>query len=392
MGETVDRSIDAGEGLSRRSFLARAGIAAGAAAALAGSGTAFDVLTAGREAGAATWWVPGEAAPHVRTWMAWPSSSTIWGNKLLKGVQADVATIAKTIAKYEPVIMCADGATAATAARAKCGTTVQVISSIPVNDCWMRDTGPVFRVNGTGGRDAFGLNFNGWGGKQMHAKDALVAQRVASYVGVPFSAASIVGEGGAILFDGDGTLAANESSLVNSNRNGTKTRATIEAELLSRFGATKMLWFPGIKGQDITDDHIDGDLQFVSPGVIADQWPIDSDTSVWANDARNIYNSLGTMTDAKGRSFSRNKLVNPDMTKSRIGAHKPDALNLYANYYPVNGALITNNYGDTAADAAAKTVLQNLYPGRIIEMLNIDTLVGDGGGAVHCVTMEEPIP
>ncbi|MFC9394196.1 agmatine deiminase family protein [Streptomyces sp. NPDC057027] len=91
-----------------------------------------------------------------------------------------------------------------------------MISSVPVDDCWMRDTGPVFRTDGHGGLDAVGLNFNGWGGKQTHARDALVAERIASCVGVPFAYADLVG---AVEQDGAGTLMATRSSLVNSNRN-----------------------------------------------------------------------------------------------------------------------------------------------------------------------------
>ncbi|MEU7072151.1 agmatine deiminase family protein [Streptomyces narbonensis] len=39
--------------------------------------------------------------------MAWPSSYTIWGS-LLSKIQADIAKLAKEVAKYEPVIMCAE--------------------------------------------------------------------------------------------------------------------------------------------------------------------------------------------------------------------------------------------------------------------------------------------
>ncbi|TXS14837.1 hypothetical protein EAO70_25815 [Streptomyces sp. adm13(2018)] len=92
--------------------------------------------------------------------MAWPDSTSIWGNTL-SGVQADIALIARTIAKYEPVVMCADSGAAAQA-RQLCGSTVTVITTIPVGDCWMRDSGPVFRTDGAGGLDAIGLNFNGW--------------------------------------------------------------------------------------------------------------------------------------------------------------------------------------------------------------------------------------
>lgn len=264
----VEQEENAGPGITRRSFLARAGLTA---AGLAAAGTFADVLTTGTPAFGATFWVPMEDVALKRTWMSWPSSTSIWGN-LLSGVQTDIATLAKEVAKHNPVIMCADGATNASTARTKCGSTVTVISTIPVDDCWMRDTGPLFRTNGAGGRDAFGLNFNGWGNKQIHAKDALVAERVAAYAGVsPFSAASIVGEGGAVEYDGDGTLMATESSLVNSNRNPGKTKAQVEAELLNKYGATKMIWMKGIVGQDITDDHIDGTSRFVRPGVVFTQ-------------------------------------------------------------------------------------------------------------------------
>ncbi|MCX4775965.1 agmatine deiminase family protein [Streptomyces sp. NBC_01264] len=82
---------------------------------------------------------------------------------MLSKIQADIAKLAKEIAKYEQVIMCADGSSAESTARSMCGSTVTVISSVPVSDCWMRDTGPLFRVDGAGGLDAIGLNFNAWG-------------------------------------------------------------------------------------------------------------------------------------------------------------------------------------------------------------------------------------
>ena len=154
--------------------------------------------------------------------MAWPDSKAIWGSALA-GAQANIALVARTIANYEPVIICANPVSVAEA-RAACDSGVQVIGEIPVNDCWMRDTGPIFRVNAAGSLDAIGLNFNGWGHKQTHAKDALVARRVAAYVGAPFTRAGFVSEGGAIETDGHGTLLATRSSIINHNRNPGKVR------------------------------------------------------------------------------------------------------------------------------------------------------------------------
>ncbi|MFB7463404.1 agmatine deiminase family protein [Streptomyces sp. NPDC056224] len=124
---------------------------------------------------------PSDDVRHLRTWMAWPSGRAVWGPDLA-GVQQDIALIARTVARYEPVLMCAAAGAAATA-RARCGSAVTVISSVPVDDLWMRDTGPVFRRDDAGAVDPIGLGFNGWGRKQTHRKDAGVAGRVAAFPG-----------------------------------------------------------------------------------------------------------------------------------------------------------------------------------------------------------------
>ncbi|MFI8387058.1 agmatine/peptidylarginine deiminase [Streptomyces sp. NPDC085540] len=375
----------AGEGLGRRRFLAAAGLTAAAAALAATEGRAG--AAAIRPAAAGAFRVPIEDVRHTRTWMAWPDSTSIWGNTL-GGVQQDIALIARTIAKYEPVYLCVNSASAAKA-RSMCGSTVTVISTIPVDDCWMRDTGPVFRTNGSGGLDAVGLNFNGWGKKQAHSRDNLVAGRIASYVGVPFTAAALVGEGGAIEQDGAGTLMATRSSLVNKNRNPNKTEAQIEAAVLAAYGASKLIWFDGVKGQDITDDHVDATSRFLTPGRAAVQMPLASDNDVYAKDARQQYQILSASTAANGTRMTVDQFQGPDYNKIR--SSNPDFLASYANYYLCNGAVISVHFGDTRADTAAKATLARLYPGRTIEQLNIDRL-GTGGGGIHCVTQQQPVP
>ncbi|MET9687040.1 agmatine deiminase family protein [Streptomyces sp. NPDC006514] len=376
----------AGEGMGRRRFLAAAGLTAAAAALAATEGRA-GAAAAIRPAAAGAFGVPIEDVRHTRTWMAWPDSTAIWGNTL-GGVQQDIALIARTIAKYEPVYLCANSGSAAKA-RSMCGSTVTVISTIPVDDCWMRDTGPVFRTNGSGGLDAVGLNFNGWGKKQAHSRDNLVAGRIASYVGVPFTAAALVGEGGAIEQDGAGTLMATRSSLVNKNRNPNKTEAQIEAAVLAAYGASKLIWFDGVKGQDITDDHVDATSRFLTPGRAAVQMPLASDNDVYAKDARQQYQILSASTAANGTRMTVDQIQGPDYNKIR--SSNPDFLASYANYYLCNGAVISAHFGDTRADTAAKATLARLYPGRTIEQLNIDRL-GTGGGGIHCVTQQQPVP
>ncbi|MFF4849321.1 agmatine/peptidylarginine deiminase [Streptomyces sp. NPDC001194] len=382
-GGTPRRALD------RRGFLAAAGLAAAGAALAAAGGEAFAAArpSARSAAAAGGFAVPLDTVRHTRTWMAWPDSSAIWGRKLA-GVQANIALIAKTIAKYEPVVMCANSASVSKA-KSACGPAVTVIGSIPVDDCWMRDSGPVFRTNGAGGLDTVGLNFNGWGNQQTHAKDSLVAGRIAAYVGVPFTTASFVGEGGAVETDGAGTLMATRSSIINPDRNPGLTQSQIEAAMCGAFGASKVIWFKGVLGRDITDDHVDATSRFLAPGQGLVQMPLASDTDPWSNDARQQYQILSTSTGAQGGPISVTKLQGPDY--NLIRSTDPNFVGAYANYYVCNGAVIAPQFGDSRADAGAKSTLQRLFPGRTVEQLNIDSL-GAGGGGIHCVTQQQPAP
>lgn len=403
-GQHADRDTDQGadsqaaaEGaaerlIGRRGFLTAAGLTA-AGVALAGSAGAAQAAVRPAQltrrirpaATGTAYAVPIDSVPHTRTWMAWPDSTKIWGRQLA-GVQANIALIAKTIAKYEPVFLCANSASVSAAQKA-CGSGVTVLGSIPVDDCWMRDSGPIFRLNGAGGINAVGLNFNGWGNKQTHANDALVASRVAAYAGVPFTAAGLVSEGGAIETDGNGTLMATKSSIINSNRNPGKTQAQLTAAMCAAYGGTEVIWFTGIVGQDITDDHVDGTSRFraSSSGVV--QIPHQGDTDIWSNDERQQLAALSAATSASGVPMSVATIQGPNY--DLIRSTNADFVGDYVNYYVCNGAVISAQFGDSTTDAEAKTTLTSLFPGRDIVQLNIDNL-GDGGGGIHCVTQQQP--
>ncbi|MEU6929595.1 agmatine deiminase family protein [Streptomyces sp. NPDC046374] len=113
-----------------------------------------------------------------------------------------------------------------------------------------------------------------------------------------------------------------------------------------------------------------------------------TDTDAYAKDARQQYQVLSTATTATGVPMAASKLQGPDYYKIR--STNRDFLASYANYYLCNGAVISGQFGDTAADTAARATLARLYPGRVIEQLDIDRL-GTGGGGIHCVTQQQPV-
>jgi agmatine deiminase len=244
-------------------------------------------------------------------------------------------------------------------------------------------------VDGSGGRGLVDFNFNGWGGKQAATNDAYVADEISSRTAADYIASQLTGEGGGIEVDGHGTAIMTESCWVNSNRNPGWTKAQIEAELKANLGLRKIIWLPGIKGKDITDAHVDFYARFASKGVVIanlDNNPNSYDYQV----TRTHLPILQNATDADGVKLTVHTMSPPTkMRSNQYTQNNPDFAPGYINYLPIKGAILVPQFGDTTADAAAKSLLTRLYPGRTVVQLNIDPIAA-GGGGIHCVTKNMP--
>nr|WP_294846182.1 agmatine deiminase family protein [uncultured Sphingomonas sp.] len=327
--------------------------------------------------------MPLESEPHERTLMQWPVSLKVYDRPSLLRVQQAIARIANTISNYEPVAMMADKRYHA-AARKLLNPRVE-LWDIPTDDLWCRDSGPTFVRRADGTLAISHIQFNGWGNKQPHANDAGIAARVAQRLGLPLIESGLVGEQGGVEHDGAGTLLAHASCWDNSNRNRLP-RAAIERRLLRAIGGRKMIWAPGIKGKDITDYHIDALARFVGPGKVLIQLSeeIDPDDP-WSVSGHETLRILQRSTDASGRPLDIVRLPDP----LDIRATSDDFVSSYVNYYVCNGAVIAAQFGDAAVDALALEQLQQLYPGRVVEMLDVDA-IGESGGGIHCATQQQP--
>ncbi|WP_327301108.1 agmatine deiminase family protein [Streptomyces goshikiensis] len=343
--------------------------------------------------GSATLRMPAEEGQHVRTFMAWPALSSVWENSL-SGVRRDIATVADAISRYEPVVMLARPDQAADA-RYECGGGayygIEVIE-ISNDDLWIRDFGPTFVV----GPDAIAgvdTNFNGWGKAgttyaQPFANDAAAAATLLSQYGLDRIQASFVGEGGSLETDGKGTLLATVSSMVNSNRNPGKSQDQVEQAMKAALGIDKVIWVPGLAGQDITDCHIDCLARFTAPGKVILDKPGPGADSKWVAVYEETKRVLGSATDAAGNRLTITELPGPD--RRYIRGRGNDFLSSYTNYYTVNGAVIAPQFGDSVADGDAYSILRDAYPGRTVVQLNIDN-VASGGGGIHCATQSQPV-
>lgn len=331
-----------------------------------------------------SWMMPDESHPHECTWMAFGAEEKTWGRELLPFVQDNLATIARTIAKYEPVKMLVRQKDYDLAAK-KCGENVELIIS-PLDDLWMRDTGLVFVINQEGEKAGVNFNFNGWGEKQDYFHDRKVASLMAQKLNIPEIKTNLVFEGGGIEVDGQGTAIVTESCILNDNRNPGLSKADCEAELKALLGLRQIIWLPGIAGYDITDGHTDFYARFTSPGIVVaalDPDPNSLDYEV----TREHLEILEQARDANGQKLEVIPLEGP--SKIRPGYEDDEFAAGYINFYVVNGAVIAPEFGDRKTDAQAQEVLAELFPEREIIQINIDAIAA-GGGGIHCTTQQEP--
>ena len=328
--------------------------------------------------------MPDEGEPHQRTWMAFATSEEIWGQDLLPEVRRNLALIATTIARHEPVSMLVTEQDY-DITYDLVGDSVQLVIA-PLNDLWMRDTGPVFVLTEQGEKAAVNFNFNGWGEKQEFDEDAKVAGFVAGKTNSKTINTLLVLEGGGIEVDGHGTAIITESCVLNKNRNPGVSKAQCEVELKKLLGLEKIIWLPGISGKDITDGHTDFYARFAKPGVVVAGY--DSDPGSYDHDVTKKHlEILGKATDAQGRKLEVVVIEGP--TTIRKEFENDEFAAGYINFYVCNDAVIAPEFGDAKADQAAKNKLQALFPDREVVQLNIDAIAA-GGGGIHCTTQQEP--
>lgn len=271
-------------------------------------------------------------------------------------------------------------------ARELVGTSVALIPS-PLDDLWIRDTGPVFVLTEDGDKAAIDFNFNGWGEKQTYRQDAKVANFVAQQAGVQVINTNLVLEGGCIEVDGQGTAIITESCALNNNRNPGVTKAAFEETLMALLGLEKIIWLPGIQGMDITDGHTDFYARFTGPGVVFAGYDPDRESFDHAVTKTHL-ELLSAATDAQGRQLDVIVLEGP-MTIRETYATEDFAAG-YIGFYVCNGAVIMQEFGDTHADHAARQSVQKAFPDREVVQINIDGIAA-GGGSIHCATQQEPM-
>ncbi len=323
--------------------------------------------------------VPPEEDRHERTFMQWPVNRSVYPEKaFLDILQQTIADIANTIVEFEPVTLLAAREDHA-GARRLLSAGVE-LWDIPTEDLWCRDSGPLFARQPDGKLAVSHIQFNGWGGKQVHRRDGKVAVEVANRLGIPIVKSSLKGEIGGVEHDGHDLLMAHESSWLNKNRNPGMSRDQIEKKLIKAYGAEQLIWSPGVLGKDITDYHIDSLARFTGPGRVLINLPDNPDL-------KDPFHLAALETHDRLVTAKLDVEVIPEPVQRRVNSIEFVAS--YANYYVCNGGVVAAQFGDKETDTIARNTLKKHYRGRDVVMLNVDAL-GEVGGGIHCATQQLP--
>ncbi len=194
----------------------------------------------------------------------------------------------------------------------------------------MRDSGPIFVLDGAGRRAGVDFGFNAWGEKfEPYDDDAEVAARLLERLGEErIDARDFILEGGSIAVDGEGTLVTTEQCLLHPKRNPALSKDEIARRLQDELGVHTVVWLGQGLVEDLdTDGHVDNICAFIAPGRVLLQTVAEESNPNWGSTRENA-----ERLQAAGLEVVELPLL------PYVDHDGPPTVVPYTNFYVCNGA------------------------------------------------------
>jgi agmatine/peptidylarginine deiminase len=333
--------------------------------------------------------LPAEWEPQSAVLIAWPHADTDWAERLAS-VETTYVALAAAVTRFQSLIIVVaneDLRLHVEGLLADAGVDLSKLRCItlPYDDTWLRDSGPITLKGGATGFQLTDFRFTGWGGKfGAEQDDALVAGLVEAGVFGHAAHKRIdwALEGGGIESDGAGSILTTWRCLV--QRHPEQSREEMSAILRDGLHADRVLWLDhGYLEGDDTDAHIDTLARFAPNDRIVFQ-ACDDATDPHHQELQRMAGELAALRTVDGRPYQLYPLpwAQPILDEGRRLAAS------YANYLIVNGAVLVPAYDDPA-DAEAARIIGAAHPGREIVQVPCRPLIWQNG-SLHCITMQLP--
>ncbi len=257
----------------------------------------------------------------------------------------------------------------------------------PNDDFWIRDNGPIYVHDNNGNLIIQDWGFNGWGSKADYDNCNTIPQKIGQDQNRTVIDLNqvMINEGGSVELDGNGTLMACKSSILNSNRNPGMTQLEAEEIFTKYLGVTNFVWLEGQAGLEITDQHIDGFARFGNATTIV---TMENDDLLDFDVLQSDIDQLFSAKNKDGVAFS---FLTLPLTQNNVVTTYGQNLGYkgsYCNYYIANTKVLVPTYNDPNDDIALQ-LLQGLYPDRTVVGIDFRNAYANGG-MTHCVTQQQP--
>ncbi|MEE8119327.1 MAG: agmatine deiminase family protein [Gammaproteobacteria bacterium] len=335
--------------------------------------------------------VPAEWELQSVVQLTWPHTNSDWVNDLI-AVEQTFACIATEVSRRQLVIVVChshDQIKHITGLIKIAGgdTDRLYICVTPSNDTWARDHGPISVLDNSSPR-LLDFRFNGWGGRYPAKLDNMITQNLDStktFGDTPVDSIDLELEGGALDFDGHGTLLTTRSCLIDARDTKSKTQEEFEEIFFELFGVVETHWLQNgrLEGDD-TDGHIDTLARFTDVETIAYQG-CDNTSDCHYEPLRRMASELKSFQNFMGKPYRLVELPLPAPVYDKTGNRLPAT---YANFLVINEAVLVPTYADPA-DTTALKCLQTCFPDRTIIGIDCRSLIQQFG-SLHCATMHYP--
>ena len=333
--------------------------------------------------------LPAEWEPQAAILLAWPHAGTDWAERLEDVEETYIALVA-AITRFQRVLLCVADEDIEAYARARLSSARIdmdriTFATVPYDDTWLRDSGPITLVGGDNGACVLDFRFTAWGGKFEAGQDDRIIERLHEMGIFSNSGRQSIDfalEGGAIDVDGTGTLLSTWQCL--HERHPDAGRDQISTKLAAWLHQDRVLWLDhGYLEGDDTDAHIDTLARFAAPDAIVFQACDDPDDSHYP-ELQAMAAELAALRTRDGQPYRLFPLPWPQPILD--GGRRLAAS--YANFLIVNGAVLIPAYGDPA-DGLAAGVIAQAFPDREVVQVPCRALIWQNG-SLHCLTMQLP--
>lgn len=320
-----------------------------------------------------------EWSPVRAVLLAWPPAEGDWQDNYAQVTHCYWNILAAISAEVDVWLLLPQGQPLEDFRRKRGGQSVvwervTLINSIPYDDTWVRDYGPLSLTTGY-----MSFTFNGWGGKYPSGLDNDVACALQEQLAAPVAKGQFVCEGGGLETNGE-TLLLNADCIVDDYRNPGMEKEEVAKALQEHLGVMEIEWLANINltGDD-TDGHIDTIARFASPNrLLYTGWSQNHPDAAALQRLKQQLTGL-----AQRRQWQLYELPTPLVHSALDGRVLPAT---YANFLIANGCVFAPIYG-RGEDEEALSVLRVAFPRHRVIAVRCEALL-EQHGSLHCATMQ----